>query len=288
MSSDAPTDYEKIITEFKSKNTAYNSKMERFDKLLNEYKNLKTNGMTGMVGNEEHGYIYGNITGSTGDSTNNTFDKCLTSCQGDTGCYGASFYDLECYKSPTSLLYTDIQSTSGTNSRDEGRRSRRLEFQIGTRMRDHNKKGTGYLVWENSAIVPNRQYYQFKLNKLINKLQKLNDDRTYYYKENILSLNSPNYNDSLSSFSEAKKKLDSLTTTVNNNSENISDINDKQHDSYLTAEQEKTRFQFLLVALCIIMYFTFTYLELSSTIATLFLLLGGVLAFMLVVTQLIY
>ena len=255
MSSDAPTDYEKIITEFKSKNTAYNSKMEQFDKLLNEYKNLKTNGMTGMVGNEEHGYIYGNITGSTGDSTNNTFDKCLTSCQGDTGCYGASFYGLDCYKSPTSLLYTDIQSTSGT---------------------------------ENSAIVPNRQYYQFNLNKLIEELQKLNDDRTYYYNNNILPLNSPNYNDSLSSFSEAKKKLDSLTTTVNNNSENISDINDKQHDSYLTAEQEKTRFQFLLVALCIIMYFTFTYLELSSTIATLFLLLGGVLAFMLVVTQLIY
>jgi hypothetical protein len=253
------TDTDTILSTFKSKNDAYDSKMSEFNSLLKEYTNLSTYGMTGMAGN-----IYGHTgrnglldtTGLFADTTNNTFDMCLNECQGNTGCHGASFTNSTCYKSIANLSYTDIHPTTNVND---------------------------------SAIVPKQQFYQFQLNNLITELQRLNTDRATYYNTYIVPLNlGSSYNMSASSFSNAKTLLDSLNTTFSDTLENVSDTHNKQYDSYLTAEQEKTRFQFLLVVLCFIMYFTFTYLELSSTIAILFLLLGGALAFMLIVTQLIY
>lgn len=258
------TAFENIDSEYNKKMVVFNQKIKDYNSYIsttrvrnNDYfKKLQNTGATGDVS----GYVYNSyyktnnsfengVAGVTG-VTGADINSCINSCVQSNSCYGASYSNSKCYLNSTPLELSYITKTTNTSD---------------------------------VAIIPKDKYMMYEMNTLISELTAINNDRVTAYTAMAADSSFNVLNDNIDRLQELNNSSKNLKNTLDqiNNTQKISE------DSGLIANKEKTVSQFLLIFLFLVLYLTFTYLNLPSSISIMFLVLGGILAVMLIVIQIL-
>jgi hypothetical protein len=79
--------------------------------------------------------------------------------------------------------------------------------------------------------------------------------------------------------------LQDLQIQENDALSKFNSVHAKEENSVLFVNQQQNQFQILLLLLCLVMFATFKYLDMPSPVYNLFLIIGVVLGFMLIIIQ---